>query len=63
MAREVGRGHHHQERVGFLGHLVDVGRELDAVHVEGHIGEVRRVVTEAFEILDTVFAAHIPQDG
>ena len=60
MALEIRGGHHQQEGIGLGGDVVYVGRELDAVHIKGHISKICRIMAQTYEILDAVVAAHIP---
>ena len=59
---EVRRGGHEDQRAAVSGHLVDVRGKADAVNVEAHAGEVRRVVSLPLEFLHGIGAAHIPPE-
>lgn len=60
MVFEIRRGHDEQQRVGLVADIVYVAREVDAADIKVDVGEVCRVVAQAFEILDAVVAPHIP---
>ena len=57
---EVGRRGGYQQGVGVGADLVDVRGEEYAVHVELHVGQIRRVVAQAHKLLNAVVAAHVP---
>ena len=57
---EEGRWGGEDEQVGAVDDLVNVGREMDALRVERHGGEVRGVVLRLLELLDDLLPTYVP---
>ena len=60
MLLQVGRRDSQHQYVRVLHHQVDVRREMDAVHVKGHICQVGRIMSQFDEIGNSVITAHVP---